>query len=415
MRSSVLRRFLPLTLLIALAAAPSALAAAPAPNVATGDVADVGQNLATLRGTVDPNGAATTYVFQYGTGSLNAKTDVRSAGSADGGVSVSVQVGSLKAGTKYQYRLVATNEGGSSNGAIRSFTTDAAPVAPPAASTSAATAIAQDGATLNAKLNNRGKDATYHFEYGPTTAYGASTPEAPLGPTGATQSVATPIGGLTANTTYHFRVVLQVGTTRVRSTDRAFKTAKVPNGLLIQSSANPIRYGGSTDVTGILAGSDNAGKTVVVQTDTFPFDGSWTNVATGKTDGTGAYRITVSPVLTSSVFRTVADTNPDVTSQPLTVGVSVLTTIRVSTTHPKRGARVRFSGSVQPAQAGASVSIQKRVGSTWRTVARTRQTVNGFSRRVRVRTNGRYRVVARAASGANVMGASGSRYLRVRR
>jgi hypothetical protein len=415
MRSSVLRRTLLFSLLLGLVAAPGAVAAAPAPNVATGDSADVGQTIATVRGTVDPNGAATTYVFQYGTSSLSAKTDARSAGSGDGGVSVSVQIGSLKAGTKYQYRLVATNEGGSSNGAIRTFTTDKAPAAPPTASTSAATAIVQDGATLNASLNDRGKDATYHFEYGPTTSYGTSTAAAPLGPDSASHTVSTPIGGLTANTTYHFRVVLQVGATTVHGGDRSFKTAKVPNGLLVQSSSNPIRYGAGTVISGILAGSDNAGKTVTVQTDTFPFDGSWTNVATGRTDGTGAYRIAVSPVLTSSQFRTVAATNPDVTSQPVGVGVSVLASLHVSTTRPRRGSRVRFHGSVQPAQAGASVSIQKRVGQHWATVARTRQTANGYSRRVRVRTSGRYRVVARAASGAQVMGASGSRYLRVRR
>jgi hypothetical protein len=415
MRPSVLRRTLLFSLLLGLFAAPGALAAAPAPNVATGDSADIGQTIATVRGTVDPNGAATTYVFQYGTSSLSDRTDARSAGSGDGSVSVSVQLGSLKAGTRYQYRLVATNEGGSSNGAIRTFTTDRAPVAAPAATTSAATAIDQDGATLNASLNDRGRDATYHFEYGPTTSYGTSTPTAPLGPDGASRAVSTPIGGLTPNTTYHFRVVLQVGATTVRGRDRSFRTAKVPNGLLIQSSANPIRYGAGTEINGILAGSDNAGKTVTVQADTFPFDGSWTSVATGRTDATGAYRIPVSPVLTTSQFRTIADTNPDVTSQPLAVGVSVLTSLHVSTTHPRRGARVRFRGSVQPAQPGASVSIQKRVGGQWRTVARTRQRADGYSRRVRVRTSGRYRVVARAASGAQVMGASGSRTLRVRR
>jgi hypothetical protein len=415
MRSSVLRRILLLSLLAGLAAAPAALAAAPAPNVATGDVADVGQTLVTLKGTVDPNGAAATYVFQYGTSALNQTTETRNAGSGDGSVSVSVQVGALRAGTKYQYRIVATNEGGSSSGATRTFTTAKAPATPPYAATGSASAIDQDGATLSATLNNRGADATYHFEYGPTTGYGASTANAPLGPDRNTHTVTAPIGGLTANTTYHYRVVLVVGTTTVRGTDRSFKTAKVPNGLLIQSGSNPVRYGAATQISGILAGSDNSGKTVTVQADTFPYGDGYSSVASGRTDGTGAYRITVSPVLTSTRYRTVADTNPDVMSQPLAVGVSVLTSIHVSTQHPRRGARVRFRGSVQPGQPGASVSIQRRVGHHWQTVARTRQTANGYSRRVRVRSSGRYRVVARASSGAHVMGASGSRTLRVRR
>lgn len=417
MRPSVLRRTILLTLLAGLLFAPSALAVAPAPNVATGDVADVGQTLATLKATVDPNTAATTYVFEYGTTSaMTAKTDARNAGSGDVSVSVAVQVGGLKAGTKYYYRVVGHNEGGTSNGATRTFSTNAAPAAPPAASTGSAGAIAQGGATLTASLNNRGKDATYHFEYGPTTGYGTSTATAPLGPGTASQSVSTPISGLAANTTYHYRVFLQVGATTVRGGDRSFKTAKVPNGLLVQSSVNPVAYGAGTEISGILAGSDNAGKTITVQVNVFPFGTSWTNVATGRTDATGAYRISVSPLLTSSQFRTVADTNPDVTSQSLTVGVSVLASLHVSTSHPRRGTRVRFHGSVQPVQAGASVSIQRRVGHRWATVARTRQGAHsGYSRRVRITSSGRYRVVARAADGGHTMGASGSRYLRVRR
>src|SRR5215204_3828190 len=46
--------------------APATAPAAGKPVVTTGAAADVGQQTVTLTGTVDPNGAPTTYYFQYG-------------------------------------------------------------------------------------------------------------------------------------------------------------------------------------------------------------------------------------------------------------------------------------------------------------------------------------------------------------
>src|SRR4051794_36471988 len=53
-------------LALAATAAP-ALAAPPAPNVTSGGTSGVDQTVATLSGTVDPNGATTVYWFEYGT------------------------------------------------------------------------------------------------------------------------------------------------------------------------------------------------------------------------------------------------------------------------------------------------------------------------------------------------------------
>ena len=100
----------------------------PPPAVATADAADVTQDSATLRGTVDPNARATTYWFAYGTAEpLTATTPVQPAGSGADPVAVSAPVAGLGPGTPFLYRLVAESDGGTSTGETRSFTTLAAP------------------------------------------------------------------------------------------------------------------------------------------------------------------------------------------------------------------------------------------------------------------------------------------------
>jgi hypothetical protein len=75
------------------------------------------------------------------------------------------------------------------------------------AQTRPATAIAATSAELNATVNPGGQPATYHFDIGPTTAYGASTAEASAGAGAADLAVSATAGSLAPGTTYHFRVV----------------------------------------------------------------------------------------------------------------------------------------------------------------------------------------------------------------
>jgi hypothetical protein len=78
---------------------------------------------------VDPEGAATTYQFQYGTstsyGSV-APASPASAGSGSSAVSESASLSGLSASATYDYRLVATNAGGTTDGGNLTFTTSAA-------------------------------------------------------------------------------------------------------------------------------------------------------------------------------------------------------------------------------------------------------------------------------------------------
>jgi len=81
---------------------------------------------ATLKGTVNPNGKATTYRFEYGkTTSYGTKVPVPdgSAGSGSENVAVSQTIKGLTAGETYHFRVVASNSEGTANGSDMIFTT----------------------------------------------------------------------------------------------------------------------------------------------------------------------------------------------------------------------------------------------------------------------------------------------------
>ncbi|HTC59956.1 MAG TPA: hypothetical protein VK691_07520 [Solirubrobacteraceae bacterium] len=114
--------------------------AAPAEPVVEGvSVGDVSSSWADFHLTVDPVGEATTYQVQYVRASLYnpsagdpytgggvAPGSPGSVGSGDTGVSVSVQAGGLRAGTSYDYRVVASNGVGVFDGGNGVFSTSPA-------------------------------------------------------------------------------------------------------------------------------------------------------------------------------------------------------------------------------------------------------------------------------------------------
>src|SRR2546423_10604027 len=126
--------------------------AASAPVAVTGAVTTFGETSATVSGTVNPNGQATTWYFDYGTStSYGAKTPATSAGSGTTNANVSATISGLTPGTTYHYRFVATNATGTSDGADGVFTTSGSPVPP--AVTGAASNLSATSATLDGTLN----------------------------------------------------------------------------------------------------------------------------------------------------------------------------------------------------------------------------------------------------------------------
>jgi hypothetical protein len=218
--------------LVALAAvlAVSALvgegaAAASAPTASTGPVTSVAPSSATVSGSVDPNGLATSWFVEYGTStSYGSHTATASAGSGTVAVAVSATLTSLKAGTTYHYRLVATSSAGTARGADGLLTTSSAPVAV----TGSATAVTASSATLNGTVDPGSRATTWYIEYGTSTSYGAKTPVRDAGSGTSDVAVSAAVTGLQVGRTYHFRVVATSDAGTSRGADKTFLTAATP-------------------------------------------------------------------------------------------------------------------------------------------------------------------------------------------
>jgi hypothetical protein len=105
-------------------AASTATLAAGKPSAVTQGAKAVTVSGAMLTGTVDPNGGATTYWFQFGrTTAYGSSSVVRSVGSGNIGRGVSASLSRLTPGTTYHYRIVATNSKGTSVGSDQILTT----------------------------------------------------------------------------------------------------------------------------------------------------------------------------------------------------------------------------------------------------------------------------------------------------
>jgi hypothetical protein len=128
--------FRPLAVLIGVLAASVAGTAWAAHGsevpVVTGTAAqDITSSRATLKGTVNPNGKATTYLFEYGpTAAYGSQTPEGSAGQSKSAVPVTAAVSGLAPDTIYHFRLVADSGKGTTRGPDKTFTTLPAPSDP---------------------------------------------------------------------------------------------------------------------------------------------------------------------------------------------------------------------------------------------------------------------------------------------
>jgi hypothetical protein len=372
---------------------PAAAVAAGPPSATTGSAKNVTQSGATVTGTVDPQGMATTYRFEYGTSSsYGLQTAEVDAGSGTGAVDASADLSGLTTDTTYHYRVVATNAAGVTRGADRTLKTAAAP-GPPGASTSSARNVTAVSARLAASVDPNGRATTYHFEYGTSTSYGKRTAEAGAGSGQSARSVSAAIAGLSPNTPYHYRVVASNDAGVVRGRDRSFVTLRNPQGIAASASPNPAVWSGSTTVSGRISGQGVGGATVALERQDFPFGGPFYLVGTKRASRNGSFSFKVGPLWAIARLRVTTRTTIAATS-PI---VEVRNALRVGL-RPRRisGGRVRLQGSVSPAVPHGRATLQKRSPrGRWVPLrrARVRPLSGGRSRYVfTVRRRGTYRV-----------------------
>jgi hypothetical protein len=200
---------------------------------------------------------------------------------------------------------------------------------------------------------------------------------------------------------------------------QAAKPPKPVAKLSIAAAPSPVTFGKATTLSGKLTGTkSNGGQPVVVQADTAPFDGTYTDVATATTDANGDWSATNAPAALTR-YRAQAKTAPPTTSDTVDVNVRLRVRIHVSDRTPSKGERVRFSGTVAPAHDGATARIQRRAADgSWHTVARTTlvdagDSVSRYAKRVKVTRTATYRVRAASGDGDHLRGTSATRKLRV--
>jgi len=101
----------------------------PKPTVTNEAASGITTAGATLNGSVNPNGSSTTYKFEYGTKEAELNKNTAPVSDLTGSISQKVKAEvALEPGTKYYFRVSASNAGGTSTGSpILSFTTSAAP------------------------------------------------------------------------------------------------------------------------------------------------------------------------------------------------------------------------------------------------------------------------------------------------
>jgi plastocyanin len=119
----------------------------------------------------------------------------------------------------------------------------------PVVSTSAATSITDTGATLKGSVDPNGLATEYFFKYGETETYGQETGKTSV-PAGSPVTASTPVTGLTAAKTYHFKLFAVNTSGTSQGSDLTFRTTGPP--AVTTSAATPV---GSTTAT--LKGSVN--------------------------------------------------------------------------------------------------------------------------------------------------------------
>jgi hypothetical protein len=289
----------------------------------------------------------------------------------------------------------------------------------PVVTTGAAANIEPSTAVINGTVNPKQAATTYFFQYGTTSLYGSVTGVTAVGSGNKGVKVSVPLASLAPATTYHYRLVAQNSKGITRGKHRTFRTKRQPLGVSLGATPNPVTTGDLTTLSGVLSGTGNAGRQVVVKSNPWPYTQGFLqvgNVLVTNTDG--SFSTTVPSVPVNTQFLVQMPARPEIASPIVVVGTTVKVTRRAKVVRRgDRSGRIRFRGRVTPAVDGREVLIQKlRDNGVWDTVGRSFTRASGgdssrYRKTLRQRRGGRYRVVVNMD---DKYAASPSRSIRVR-
>ncbi len=208
-----------------------------APAAAAGAV-DVSARGATLRGTIDAHGVATTYHFNYGlTSAYGSSTPEADGGAGDGEGLVSQAVTGLAASRTYHVQVVAT----SSDGVVRSGADGLFTTAPaPRAVAGFPTGVSTSAATLTGTASTFGATGSYRFELSALDgSYQTVTADRALAATADPQPVSAGVAGLPAGKTFAVQLVVTANDVDEYSDLVTFATAPTPQTAPVGPESDP--------------------------------------------------------------------------------------------------------------------------------------------------------------------------------
>ncbi len=280
----------------------------------------------------------------------------------------------------------------------------------PGASTLGVSSVSASSAVLHGAVNSKGQITSYTFQYGTTVAYGAQTPPASAGSASATIHVSQALTGLQPYTTYHYRILASGPGGVTAGGGRTFTTAKVPLSLQIAGVPNPVPFREPFAVQGTLSGTGAAGRAVALQINPFPYLGGFKTYGNPElTSTSGSFSFPVLGLLENAQLRVVTTASPHLSSPVVLEGVAVRVTLHARRVQRRRrGLYVRFSGTISPAEVGASVGIQwlrpgapsLNQGGTFASFAGTGS--SRFGTVVRIRHRGLYEALVVVKDGSHV-------------
>jgi hypothetical protein len=401
-----------LTLLAAaFPAAAGAQTPAEPPVAVTGAADSLTETTANLNGSVDPNGTATTYHFEYGTSAgYGLVTPEADAGAGTDPAAVQAPITGLTRNTTYHYRLVATQGTVPVFGADRTFRTATGPV-PPRVKATGSREVQSRSALLITQVDPNAQATTVRFEYGRSTGYGSHTATIDAGKTDGYKPFSMAIDRLRPNTRYHFRAVATNAAGTTRSLDRSFVTTREPTGISVALAPSKVTWGQDLTVIGRIRGVAVGGTGVALERQSFPFQSGFSEVArkTAKSDGT--FQFNVNSLFQTTHYRVVTLTKTPVASRVYTASSAV----KVHATGSSLGRRrARIKGAIWPRVPNGRVQLKKRSPrGGWVAVKRAKAKAFDANRSrysftvKRTRKRGLYRVtVLPTDGGAHVAGRS---------
>jgi hypothetical protein len=292
------------------AVAAGAVGATP-PSATTGQVISVLPTSASVAGVVNPHDSSTKWYFEFGlstNASFGSTTAVGKLSATSDDDDVTATLTGLSPATSYHYRLVATNDGGTSYGGSGIFDTSAAP----SVVTGAASHVTASSATLNGLINPEAQSTKWYFEYGSTTAYGSKTTVKTIAASPNIASVSAPISALSPQASYHYRLVAVSSAGTSYGIDFALTTG-LP--VTINTAEPTVVYGGLAVLSGTVT-NGLAGQHVTLESEAFSAT-AFTGFAAITTGAGGAWSYSAVPSARTS-YEAVANGG---TSSPVIVSV----------------------------------------------------------------------------------------------